>query len=129
MVRCERGSASVMALLIIPVLCFGAFALIAFAQLAMLRQQLRTAADLSALAAAQALSTPNCDRALQIAQAHQVALIECLPSGADWIVGVSAPAPQLIQQLASMLGRSATDQVQYATAGYSSVLGAPTSNS
>lgn len=127
--RNDRGSASVFALFIISFLCFGALVLLAFAQQAMVRQQLRTAADLSALAAAQSLSASNCDRARDIAHAHNVELIECVASGADWIVGVSAPAAPLMQRFAGLLGQTASEQLQYATAGYSTVLGAPMSNS
>jgi secretion/DNA translocation related TadE-like protein len=128
-VSSDRGSASLIALFVIPLLVVGAFAMLAFTQQAIMRQQLRTAADLAALAAAQALHVANCDRAQHIAEAHQVRLIDCQPSGADWIVGVALPAPPMMQRMANALGHFAPDQVQYAKAGYSTILGAPDSNS
>jgi secretion/DNA translocation related TadE-like protein len=114
----DRGSASVFALLVIPVLCLAAFGLLAFAQQALIRQQLRTAADLSALAAAQALDDP-CQRAQHIAEAHRVSLLACASVGGDWTVEVSAPQPPVMRRMAALFGRGLPDHTQVATAGYS----------
>lgn len=119
----ERGSATLFAALLIPVMCAGAFVLLAMAQQAIVHQQLRTAADLSALAAAQALG-PNCERAADIAQAHGTDLISCESSGSHWTVGVSAASAPMMQRLIAILGRQSRDVVQFATAGY----GDPASN-
>lgn len=113
----DRGSASVFAVLVIPLLCIAAFGLLAFAQQALVRQQLRTAADLSALAAAQALDDP-CQRAQQIADAHRVSLLACASIGGDWTVEVSAPQPPMMRRMATLFGREIPDPTQVATAGY-----------
>lgn len=113
----ERGSASVFALVVIPVLCLGAFVLLAFAQQALVRQQLRTAADLSALAAAQSLDEP-CQRAQQIADAHRVSLVACTSVEGDWSVEVSAPHSPMMRKLAALFGKAMSDHTQVATAGY-----------
>lgn len=113
----DRGSASAFAVLVIPLLCIAAFGLLAFAQQALVRQQLRTAADLSALAAAQALDDP-CQRAQQIADAHRVSLLACASIGGDWTVEVSAPQPPMMRRMATLFGREIPDPTQVATAGY-----------
>jgi secretion/DNA translocation related TadE-like protein len=123
-VKDERGSATLLALFIIPVLCAGTFLMLALAQQAIVKQELRTAADLSALAAAQALGM-NCERASDIAQAHGAAMEACLSEGADWTITVSLPSAPLMQRLAGIFGHEMPNQREHATAGYSAVTGAP----
>ena len=125
--KSDRGSATMVALIIIPALSASAFFMLALAQQALVRQELRTAADLAALAAAQALGA-NCERAADISHAHGVTLESCAPDGADWTIHVSLPPAPLMQRFAAMLGQELSDQVQHATAGYSAITGAPSSS-
>jgi secretion/DNA translocation related TadE-like protein len=113
----ERGSATVLALALVPVLLLGGFILAGITQLMLLRQQLATAADLSAIAAAQS-PAEACSRARMVADAHGVHLIACAAIGADWRVEVSAPIDSVAMQLIALAGRGPRELREIAVAGY-----------
>lgn len=115
--RDERGSATVMALAGMSVLAFGGFLGLAVAQQAIARQQLATAADLTALAAAQSLGEP-CASAQTVAQIHQVRLMSCAMVGADWRVEVAGRPGALAQRLVEFAGREPREITEVAVAGF-----------
>lgn len=115
--RDDRGSATVLALAGLVILAFGGFIGLATAQQALVRQQLATAADLAAIAAAQSLGEP-CVSARQVAAMHDVRLIDCVMHGADWTVEVAGTPGALVQRLLVFAGRDAQEITERATAGY-----------
>jgi secretion/DNA translocation related TadE-like protein len=115
--RDERGSATVLALAGMSVLAFGGFFGLAVAQQALARQQLATAADLTALAAAQSLGEP-CVSAQAVANVHEVRLISCSMVGADWRVEVGGQPGIMTQRLLRFAGHEPREITEVATAGF-----------
>jgi secretion/DNA translocation related TadE-like protein len=115
--RDDRGSATVLALAGISVLAFGGFLGLAVAQQAIVRQQLATAADLTALAAAQSLGDP-CVSAQTVAQLHEARLITCEMVGADWRVEVGGMPGVMVQRFLRFSGREPQEITEVATAGF-----------
>lgn len=106
-----------LALALMPFLLLGGFVAAGIAQLTLLRQQLATAADLSAIAAAKAAGDP-CTQAALIADAHQVELTECTALGADWRIEVRAPIDAVAIRLLTFIGRGPDELREVAVAGY-----------
>lgn len=115
--RDDRGSATVLALAAMSVLAFGGVIGLAVAQQALARQQLATAADLTALAAAQSLSDP-CVTAQTIARMHEVRLITCTMVDADWRVEVGGRPGLVAERLLRFVGREPQEITEVATAGF-----------
>ncbi len=101
--RDDRGSATVLALAVLVVVCFGAAIGFAKAQAVLVSRQAAGAADLAALAAAQADVAP-CARAASVASANGTTLVECGTDGLDAFVRVEAPAPWLVVRLLNSFG-------------------------
>lgn len=101
--RDDRGSASVLALAVLLLVCFGAMVGFAKAQAVIVSRQAAGAADLAALAAAQAEGQP-CARAESVASANGTTLVECRLDGLDASVGVEIPAPWLVVRLLDSFG-------------------------
>jgi secretion/DNA translocation related TadE-like protein len=115
--RDERGSATVIAMSLLSTLTVAGLVATGIAQQALLRQHLATAADLSAIAAAQSLEEP-CFSARKVAEAHFVRLVDCGPRGANWQVEVAMPVGFLAQRLFTFLGRGPSEMSEVAVAGY-----------
>jgi len=115
--RSERGSATILTIALIPVLLLGGVVSAGITQLMVLRQQLATAADLSAIAAARA-STDPCARAQAVADAHHVQLTECTAVGADWRIEVAAPIDAVALRMLTLAGRGPDELREVAVAGY-----------
>lgn len=84
----DRGSASVLALAILAVIVMTAGIAVALSHVAHARGQAQGAADLAAIAAAQALHDPRiiadpCQRARQVVEANGAALESCDVQGRD----------------------------------------------
>jgi secretion/DNA translocation related TadE-like protein len=115
--RDDRGSATVLALAGMSFLAFGGFIGLAVAQQAIVRQQLATAADLTAIAAAQSLGEP-CVSAQTVARMHEVRLITCTMIDADWQVEVGGQPGLLTQRFMRFIGREPQEITEIATAGF-----------
>ncbi len=115
--RDDRGSATVLALAGMSLLAFGGFIGLAVAQQALVRQQLATAADLTAIAAAQSLGDP-CVSAQTVARKHDVRLITCTMIDADWRVEVGGQPGLVTQRLLRFVGREPQEVTEIATAGF-----------
>ena len=113
----ERGSATVLTLALVSVLLLGGFVVAAMTQLTLTRQQLATAADLAAIAAATSLVDP-CTSAQRVTEAHGVRLVRCAEEGADWRIEVSAPIGAVAGRLMAFLGRGPHELTEVAVAGY-----------
>jgi secretion/DNA translocation related TadE-like protein len=99
----DQGSASVLALAVLVLVCFGAVIGFAKAQAVIVSRQAAGAADLAALAAAQAEGQP-CARAESVAGANGTTLVECRTDGGDAFVRVEMPAPWLVARLLDSFG-------------------------
>lgn len=113
----ERGSATVLALALIGPLLLAGFVAAGVTQLAIARQQLATAADLAAIAAAKSWGAP-CEQARIVAVSHGVALARCTAVDADWQIEVVAPIDSIALRLLTFAGRGPTELRERAIAGY-----------
>lgn len=113
----DRGSATVLALALMPILLLGGFVTAGITQLMVLRQQLATAADLAAIAAAKSFTDP-CGRARVVSEAHGVHLVDCSAIGADWRIEVAAPIDSVAMRMLAFAGRGPTELREEAVAGY-----------
>jgi len=112
----DRGVAIVWALTLMSLLLLVGLLAGAVGQQAVVRQRLASAADVAALAAAQALVDP-CGAAERSAAANGARLLDCTMAGQDYLVSVSGPAPNLVRRLFALLGRSSTEVTATARAG------------
>lgn len=94
----DRGSGTVLMLAVMAVVCFGASVGYAKAQLVVAQRHAAGAADLAALAGAQATVDP-CARAAAVAGANDASLTGCAVEGSDVVVEVIRPMPPLTAQL------------------------------
>ena len=88
--RSESGSATVLVLVAVGLLCFVAMALCSAVAVVKAQRTAQSAADLSALAAAQGLGVDGggCTRAGSVAQANGSELIACVVAGREVVVQV-----------------------------------------
>jgi len=114
--RGEDGAALVWALALVVVILMAGLIAAAVAQQALVRQHVASAADVAALAGAQALGDA-CDEARRLAVANDTALVACAVDGPDVVVRVSHPPPALVRRIFALLGRSPSDVVGVARAG------------
>ena len=114
--RAEAGAATVWSLALLSVLMLGALLAGAVAQQAFARQRVAAAADVAALAAAQA-DSDRCSAAERLAAANGTALLACALDGLDVTVRVSVPPPLLVQRLFALVGQTPNDVVGVARAG------------
>jgi secretion/DNA translocation related TadE-like protein len=99
----ECGSATIWVLCAVLVLCLVTGVGLSVGAVAATTARARTAADLSALAAAAALVRDEgapCMRAAAIAQANQVVLTRCQLDGRDVRVWIAAPLPPMLRPIA-----------------------------
>lgn len=109
---CDRGAATVWALALASVLLLAGLITLAAVEQGLARQRAATAADLAAIAGAQALADP-CGRAQASAEANGAVLTGCRVEptvgevAADVFVDVQMAPPALVVRLLDLLGRSA----------------------
>lgn len=96
----ERGTGTVLSLAVLAVVCFATTVAVAKAQLVLAVRQADTAADLAALAGAQAMVDP-CGRATAVAAANGTQLSGCWMAGGDVLVQVTRPMPSITSSLLS----------------------------
>jgi secretion/DNA translocation related TadE-like protein len=99
----ERGSATIWVLCAVLVLCLVTGIGLSIGAVAATTARARTAADLSALAAAAALVRDEgdpCVRAAEIARANQAELTRCQVEGRDIRVWIAAPLPAALRVIA-----------------------------
>jgi len=94
----ERGSGTVLTLALLLLLGAAAFLVLGQGQVLQLKHHLQSAADLSAIAAAQSPGDP-CSSAQSIAQANATRLVSCEVDGADYLVRVEADPPSFMARL------------------------------
>jgi secretion/DNA translocation related TadE-like protein len=114
--RDDDGAATVWSLALICVILLGALLAAAVAQQAMARQRVAAAADVAALAAAQA-DADQCAQAERVAVANGVQLVVCAVDGVDVVVRVSVPPPDLVRRVFALVGQQPRDVVGIARAG------------
>lgn len=90
------------------------------AQWAVAAARLSSAADIAALAGANA-AADACGRAASAAAANGTALVTCLVEGSDVVATVQAPAPPFATRVATLLGREASVLQRSARAGQQDV--------
>lgn len=112
----DRGSGTVLGIALIGVISLLGFVGVAQVQATLLSHTVQGAADLSAIAGAQALADP-CARAESIAQSNLVKLTRCSVAGGDVSVEVEAATPSLVAQLFDRFGISVNNVRAVATAG------------
>lgn len=112
----DRGAATLLAVVLVQLLLIVGLMCWVVASLAITRQRVALVADVSALAAAQALGDP-CARAGQAATDNGMRLASCVVEGGDVVVEVAADAPALAARGLSFLGRDAAEVTASARAG------------
>jgi len=118
-VASDAGSGTVLGLAVLAVVCFATYVGMARVQQVLTVRQVSTAADLAALAAAQATVDP-CARAGAVAAANGAGLTGCWHQGVDVAVEVSAPMPELTAGLLQSFGLPIPPIVARSRAGYPS---------
>ena len=113
----DRGSATILAIAMGTVIIGAGFILLAVLQLAIVRAELGSYADLAALAAS-STSSDSCAAAAQISELNQVKLVGCSINSTDVTVTVQFIRPQqgVISWLARDLQVSA--RATYSPAGF-----------
>ena len=114
--RGDRGSATVLVVAVMTVLLAVGVVLLAIADIAVASVRSRGAADLAAIAGAQAIVDP-CSRAATVASANGAALVGCVLDGGDVVTTVEAPLPRLAARVAGLLGGSVSAVRASARAG------------
>jgi secretion/DNA translocation related TadE-like protein len=100
----DRGSATLLALFVTAALS-GAMVLgLGLTEHLFVKQQMTTAADLAAIAAAQSLDDP-CSSARRVVVAHDVTLIDCHREGDDWHVTVTRPGGDITLRVLGWFGQ------------------------
>ncbi len=112
----DTGSGTVLGIALIAVISLLGLLGTAQAQAILLSHTVQGAADLSAIAGAQALADP-CARAESIAQSNGVKLTRCSVNGLDVSVEVEAAVPSLTHKLLDRFGISVNNVRAEATAG------------
>ena len=112
----DAGAATVAALALMGALTMAGLVALAVGQQAAAREQLSTAADIAALAAAQAMTDP-CAAAEASARANSVRMVACATDGPDFVVTLTRPPAPLTVRLLGWLGHEAEELVMVARAG------------
>ena len=102
MTRRDQGSGTVLSLGFMAAIAMAGVLVLAQLQAVMTTHALAGAADLRALAAAQAHGDA-CARAERVAQAHRVRLVGCRAAGEDFIVRVESDLPGLVSALLGLV--------------------------
>lgn len=112
----ERGSMTLWTLVLFVFIMTAGFIAMTVGQVALTRQHLSTAADMSALAAAD-LSGPGCAAASAIARENHTELTKCWTDGLDYWVEVSVPAPSLLMRMAALTRQPVAPLIAVSRAG------------
>jgi len=112
----EKGSGTILGIALIGVIWMLGFVAVAQAQATLLSHSVQGAADLSAIAGAQALADP-CAHAESIASSNRVTLTRCFIDGEDVSVEVKAATPTLVAKLLNRFGIAVENVHAVATAG------------
>lgn len=112
----DRGSATVLTIALCFVLLSAGFVGLALVQVNLVATHVQSAADLAALAGAQAIEDP-CGRAQEIAAANGAQVTDCTLDGSDVIVQVQVPPPPLLERIAGFTGQEASTITAVARAG------------
>ena len=94
----ERGNGTVLGLAFMCAVAMAGFLVLVQIQAVMKTHAVQGAADLTALAAAQA-DGDACSQADRVARANQVRLVECQPVDGDYVVRVASDLPSLMHAL------------------------------
>lgn len=116
----ERGSMTVMAVALLSVISVVGMLGLGLAQWAVAAARLSSAADIAALAGANA-PAESCGRAAQAAAANGTTLVGCVVEGLDVVATVQAPAPPFAIRVATLLGGDASVLQRSARAGQEDV--------
>lgn len=103
----DRGSGTLLTLILMPVVLIAVAFLWVFVDVAGVRQQAAGAADLAALAGAPfALFSPEeaCEKAADIAQRNAATVTECRVEDLDVVVTVHVPATGFAARFAALVG-------------------------
>ena len=112
----DTGSATVLTLALSFILLSAGFVGLALVQVNLVATHVQTAADLAALAGAQAIEDP-CRRAAEIAAANGVDITDCTLDGSDVIVQVRVEPPPMLERIARLTGQAADMVTAVARAG------------
>ena len=112
----DAGSGTVLGIAFVGVISLLGFVGVAQVQATLLSHTVQGAADLSAIAGAQALKD-QCAQAESIANLNHVKLMRCLVTSGDVFVEVEAEIPSLAAQLLNRLSISVRNVSAIATAG------------
>jgi secretion/DNA translocation related TadE-like protein len=114
--RSDSGSATVLTIALSFILLSAGFVGLALVQVHLVATHVQSAADLAALAGAQARDDP-CRRAADIAVANGVEISDCTFDGTDVIVQVRVQAPPMLERMARLTGQAADVITAVARAG------------
>ena len=112
----ERGNGTVLALGLMCAIAAAGFLVLAQVQAVIATHAVQGAADLAAIAAAQA-SGDGCRKAQVVAEANQVRLVDCTTQDADFIVRVESDPPSLVAAALTFAHVAATPIQASARAG------------
>jgi secretion/DNA translocation related TadE-like protein len=112
----ERGAAVAWSLALMSLVLLVGLVTMALASVMVARQHAAAAADIAALAAAQALADP-CGRAGASAAENGASLTACGQDAADMVVEVTVPAPAILNRLLALVGHDAAPVRASARAG------------
>lgn len=118
--RDDRGSMSVFVVAILSIVMLIGVVGLGLGQWAVAAARLSSAADLAALAAADAVVDP-CGQAERVARANDTMLIGCTREGDDVVATVQSATPPFAQRIAALLGRTASALQRSARAGQQDV--------
>lgn len=107
MKRFDRGSGTLLTLILMPVVFVAVAFLWVFVDVAGVRQQAAGAADLAALAGAQfTVLSPEeaCEKAADIARSNAATLTDCHIDDLDVVVTVEVPATGFAARFAALIG-------------------------
>jgi secretion/DNA translocation related TadE-like protein len=112
----DAGSGTVLGIALIGVISLLGLVGVAQVQATLMSHAVQGAADLSAIAGAQAFTDP-CASAESIALKNQVKLTGCVVDGGDVSVEVEGATPSLVSKLLNQFGISVRNVSAVATAG------------
>lgn len=112
----DDGAAVLWSVALVFVLTLAGLVSLAVAQQALARQHAEAAADVAALAGAQADGDP-CSAAQQASAANGTSLVACALDDGDVVVRVSSPPPPLVRRLFALMGEDPNDVLAVARAG------------
>ena len=112
----DRGAATILALALVHLLLLVGLVGAIVGSVVVVKARTAAVADLAALAAAESWADP-CADARAVAQANGMAMTACGADGADAVVSVSAPAPELVRRWLALIGREGEPITVSARAG------------